>query len=512
MVGQRRPAGKASRVRFAAPYWDEDHPRWRQLDEELPPDHVARQVVAAMRLLNLKPLYQSYSASGSPATRPDLMLRIALIEIHLGRPHPSQWHRDTQENDPLKWAGQGIRPARSAWYTFHDRVAPLLAMWHQQIVEFAVEQDITHGEQASLDGSTFAANASRHRLINEEGLAKRTEELCAACAHDAKGEPVATVPPWMAKTPSTRQAQRKRFHRAQQRLVELHAIHARQDRCRRRPREKIVVSTSDPEAALGRDKYHVFRPLYNVQYVLDVNSPLILAYDVFAQATDAGTLRPMLDQLSSIKGLHVRDLLVDAGYVTANHLACCHQRNVTLYGPWQENDHSRKKKKKKVPAQIGKDQFTWLPEEHVYLCPQHHPLQRAAKQNRRQADGEVNVMYTYQCSPEHCCGCPLATCCTTNPNRGRSVKRSEHEELVEAHRRRMALEEAKSLYKKRRETVERGFADIKEHRGLRRFPRRGRPCARTSVGLAVLVHNLLVVHRATKGTQTPRHEAITCGI
>ena len=34
------------------------------------------------------------------------------------------------------------------------------------------------------------------------------------------------------------------------------------------------------------------RPLYNVQFSLDLDSPLILAYDVFAQPTDAGTLGP----------------------------------------------------------------------------------------------------------------------------------------------------------------------------------------------------------------------------
>jgi hypothetical protein len=37
---------------------------------------------------------------------------------------------------------------------------------------------------------------------------------------------------------------------------------------------------------------------------------------------------------------------------------------------------------------------------------------------------------------------------------GRSLRRSEHEELVEAHRARMATAEAKALYKLRSQTVE----------------------------------------------------------
>ncbi len=81
MVGRRMRLCKAWSVRFAEPPCDEEHPRWRELDEELPEDHLARQVVAAMKQLDLSPLYDLYSGRGSPPTRPDLMLRIVLIEI-----------------------------------------------------------------------------------------------------------------------------------------------------------------------------------------------------------------------------------------------------------------------------------------------------------------------------------------------------------------------------------------------------------------------------------------------
>ena len=145
----------------------------------------------------------------------------------------------------------------------------------------------------------------------------------------------------------------------------------------------------------------------------------------------------------------------------------------------------------------------------MYRCPQGHLLKWIGKQKRRQADGQVNVMHSYRCAPEHCRVCPRREDCTTNPDRGRSVKRSEHEELVEAHRRRMATDAAKSLYKLRRQTVELGFADLKEHRMLRRFSGRGEQHARTEVGLAVLVHNLLIVGRAPPKTRNACRETPT---
>jgi hypothetical protein len=489
--------GKRKKPQFAAPRWNSDHPRWQELDAQLPGDHMARKVVAAMEGLDLEDIYECYTASGSPATNPLLMLRIVLIEMQCGRFRPDQWYRDTLENDGLKWAGFGIHPSRTAWYNFHERVAEILPALNAKLVALAVERKVADGSRVSLDGSTVEANASRYRLVNEECLTRRQEQLDAACAQDADQQPVIDPPSWMAKTPITRENQRLRFKKARQRLEELHAVNHRQDRGRRREAKKIVVSTSDPDAALGRDKFHVFRPLYNIQLVRDVNSQIILASDVVAQPTDAGMLKPMLQRLQQIPGIALRDLLVDAGYVTACNLSLCQKAGVILYGPWQENDYSLAKKgNAKDKKMFDKEHFTWQADKEAYVCPKGHLLNRIGQQRRPQADGEIHVFHHYRCSPKHCSVCPLKESCTTNPERGRSVKRSEHELLVETHRKRMATDEAKQIYKHRKQTVELGFADMKQHRSLRRFPRRGLLHARTHLGLLVLVHNLLVYNRS----------------
>ena len=78
---------------------------------------------------------------------------------------------------------------------------------------------------------------------------------------------------------------------------------------------------------------------------------------------------------------------------------------------------------------------------------------------------------------------------------GRSVQRSEHEELIQAHRAWMETAEAKAVYRLRGQTIEIVFADVKEHRGLRRFSGRGLARVRTELALDVLLHNLLVLRR-----------------
>ena len=97
----------------------------------------------------------------------------------------------------------------------------------------------------------------------------------------------------MAKTPRSRTVQCERYLQAQEHLARLQAANQHDSPSERRAPDKIVVSTGDPEAALGVDKDHVLRPLYTMQTVRDVDTPFILSYDVFAQATDAATLPPM---------------------------------------------------------------------------------------------------------------------------------------------------------------------------------------------------------------------------
>jgi hypothetical protein len=504
MVGCMRRPRKRSEVRFAEPVWNERSDEWKRRDQQVPLDHPAREVVEAIKVLDVAPLFALYCGAGVPPIRPDLMLAIVLIEIRLGRPRPSQWFRDTKENIVLQWAGFGIQPSRSCWYDFADRIAPSLETLNATVLQLARQRGVTRAERMSLDGTSVAANASRYRLYNQSTVEQRVVELERAMEADALGQTPANVPSWMAKHPDTRAEQLQRYRRARERLVELHAINHRQDPKRRRKPEKVVVSLSDPDAALGRDKYNVFRPLYNVQLVRDLDSQLCLAYQVFAQPTDAGTFGLMLERIANWNGVKPKAVLVDAGYVTACNLAICDQAEIVLYGPWQENDFSQKNKKQGgKPRPIGKEHFTWIPEQNVYRCPEGHPMPWIGHQKRRQSDGQVNVMHSYRCSPEHCRSCPRQAVCTTNPNRGRAVKRSEHEALVEAHRVRMATAEAKSLYRLRGQTVELGFADFKQHRSMRQFSGRGRTRAQRQVGLAVLVHNLLVVH----GSPPPENRA-----
>jgi hypothetical protein len=479
-------------TRFAEPPWNEHSEPWLELDAQLPPDHLARDIRGAMTHLDLTPLYLTYGGRGKAPHPPDLMLAIVLFERRRGQRKPSQWYRDTRENVALWWLGFGIRPSRSGWYEFRDRIGGCLDTLNTTVLHQAVAKELTTAKRGALDGSAVAANASRRRLLNDEQLRNRLAQLKAVAEDEAAGEETGTLPGWMGKTPTGRRRQQDRYRQAQDQLVALQAANAQRPPSQRREPHKVVISPGDLEAALGLDKDHVFRPLYTVQTIRDVDSPLILAYEVFAQASDAATLLPMLQRLYQLTSRSLDDLLVDCGYVTGMDLADCRVQGVTLYGPWKENDWSRPK----TPQRFSKDRFIWHAARDSYECPAGQMLGRVSSHTRVCSGGREVREWTYRGDADACQACPLRAQCTTSQKTGRSVQRSEHDDLIAAHRAWMETADAKSVYRLRGQTIEIVFADVKEHRGLRRFSGQGLTRVRAEFALDVLLHNLLVVHRS----------------
>jgi transposase len=478
--------------RFAVPPWDHRSPQRLAIDDDLPADHLARAIDEVVDRLDLTDLFASYAGVGSQPHRPDLMLKIVLYEIQTGRHSPAQWAEDAPDRRCLLWLGRGIKPSRSRCYAFRDRVGARLEDWNRQVLQGAVAFGLTTAKSGSLDGTLIAADASRHRLLNLARLDRRLEELDRIIAADKAGRDPGAIPGWMARRPATRRRQRHRFQEARRALLKEHARNARRPGDRRQEPEKIVISTSEPEAALGRDKEKVFRPLYNFQVVQDIESPLVLGYEVFAQATDAGTLMPLRRRARALTGVELETMLTDAGYASALDLFDCARAGVELYAPYQENDQTERRRARQPRRQIPKDEFSWRSEEQVYVCPRGHRLTRISREARERADGRTVEVTTYRCPKEHCQACPLARRCTSGA-KGRTIKRNEHEDLIEAHRAKMETPEAKAIYRKRSQTVELRFADTKEHRDLRRFSGRGLERVRIEAGLCVLAHNLLAV-------------------
>lgn len=487
--------------RFATPPWTHETEEWQTLDRRLPEDHLARRLNGAVDMLDLGPLVDSYLGVGKKALRPDLLLKAVLYEMQSKRPSPAQWAKDVSESEPVRWLLLGMEPSRARLYDFRDRLAPFLEEWNAQVLQLALEEDMTSAARAALDSSSVAAHASRRRLLNEERLQKRREAIDERLQSMQGGEVIPDKPGWLAETVSGLREQKQRYQRAAEVMAQRQRANSQRRSSKRKPAEKVLVSAADPEAALARDKENVFRPLYTVQLLRDLDSPLIFSYDVVAQNNDNGTLEPMIERMVDNMGVKPKAVFVDSGYVSLQHLEFCNQAGITLYGPCQENDYSKqndKKTQRNQHTELPKSAFTWLEQEQAYQCPEGHRLHFAQKQTQQRADHKITLS-VYVCPTEHCQACPRQPACTRTPHKGRTVSRMENEELLDALRQRMQTAEAKQDYKLRSQTIELSYADMKEHRGIRRFHGRGLPRVTAEIGTVILAHNMLEVDAHRRG-------------
>lgn len=514
---------------------------------------TARWIDQATDRLDLSDLNRLYQRRrGSWPFSPLLLLKLALFCIADGLPSPKDWAEMANRDGPCRWLVWGIEPSASTCYSFRNRLGQeLLLQLNRQVLALAQADGLTPARRGALDGTLQEANASRYRLINarrlQQGLQLLEQPLPDATAEpltpalvtaaptltvsgsgpvqslpsqgtvrppdttaagptvsEATGPTAAhgtTPPPRHPVRPGSTQAgrdrQRQRWQQAQE---ELHKRQLRnQDKRpdKRTDPAKLVISPTDPEAAVSRDKRGVFRPLYNAQLVADLDSDLILAYEAFAQPNDNGLLAVMLQRSEQVLGHKLALALVDAGYTGGQELSQAEQAGVVVLGPPAGQCQDDAKPSKQMP----KSAFRYEAERDVYVCPEGKTLACVGQSQQKRSSVELVVLKSYRAATEECQSCPQRQQCCPKSRQGRSISRSEHEGAIERLKQRMEQAENKQTYRRRAATVERLFGDGKEQRGLQRVRGRGLEQARIQLALMVLQHNLRILGRAQEAAR-----------
>lgn len=464
-------------------------------------------------------------------------MKLLLYEHSQGEPQPVQWQKDLTDSKAVQWLVFGMRPSQTTLYEFRDRIQPLLQELNQQVIRTAIDEGHTDGTRGALDGTTVAANASRHRLLKLEKVEQRLEqleqEIAKAEAAEVATPPsemqlqeehvagetassiepespgVETAPPsFVGETLRGKKRQRRQYQRAQEILRTRHQANVRRRKDKQKKSERIRLAIGDPSAPFGLDKLNTYRPLYNVQTMSDVGTDLVFAYATIPTTTDSGQLVPMIDLTNQTTNRRLVEVLVDSGYPSGKELAECERRDVIVFAPWNENTFTESKRAKaKGETQIPKSQFTFDPSIPGFRCPEGKVLNYRNRTTKQKANGDYVPLEIFQADPSDCGCCPLNTRCVRGGSGARSVRRQEHEELIEAMKDRMNTLEGKQKYRERGCTVERRFADLKTHRGLQRMSGQNLERADAQVGLTVLAHNLKMLDklriRAERHQQNP---------
>ncbi|BCV24823.1 IS1182 family transposase [Gelria sp. Kuro-4] len=298
-----------------------------------------------------------------------------------------------------------------------------------EIVFQAMSKGLIDGKELFSDSTFLKANASKSKFTIEK-VAKSTkdyvEELDKAVEDDRLEHGKKPLKDKGKEPPETRQTR---------------------------------ISTTDPESGhmVREGKPRGF--FYLEHRTVDGKLNLITdSYVTAGNVHDSVPYLSRLDRQIHRFGFKVEAVALDAGYLT-NPIA----HGLRQKGIYAVIAHRRFRPKKGV---FHKWQYKYDPEQDHYTCPAGSVL--TYRTTNREGYRE------YKSDPEVCKKCPMLSRCTHSKNHTKVLTRHVWEDDKEWIRENRLSVRGKELYRRRKLTIERSFADSKELHGLRYCRMRGR--------------------------------------
>ena len=233
----------------------------------------------------------------------------------------------------------------------------------------------------------------------------------------------------------------------------LHDKKALKEKKREPEVKETKVSRTDPESG-----YMVRDGKPKGFFYLDhrtVDSRHAIITDSFvtpANVHDSVVYLGRLDRQRERFGLDVQAVGLDAGYATAGIAKGLEDRAVIGVTGYRTPTPPR-------PGMMRKRAFVYQFEADAYRCPEGQILAYATT--------DRNGYRHYKSDPARCRACPLLASCTANAKAERTITRHVWQDARERADANRLTAWGKAIYKRRKETVERSFADAKQLFGHR---------------------------------------------
>jgi hypothetical protein len=167
------------------------------------------------------------------------------------------------------------------------------------------------------------------------------------------------------------------------------------------------------------------------------------------------------------------DAVADRGYFNSEEILACEEAGITVTLPKPMTSNA------KAEGRFGKQDFRYVAEEDVYVCP-------AGERLAYSYTSEEKGLVVHRYATKACRHCAIKHDCTKGNER--RIKRWEHEDILDAVQRR--LDKHPEKMRQRRETVEHPFGTIKARMGATHFLMKTLPRVASEMALHVLAYNL----------------------
>ncbi|QNH36178.1 IS1182 family transposase [Aminobacter sp. NyZ550] len=424
------------------------------LDQLVPVDHLLRKIDGVIDFSFIHdltaPLY--CADNGRPPLDPTLMFKALFIGYLFGVRSERQLVREIEVNVAYRWFlrlkltdkvfdASTLSQNRRRRYQ-DETIAQAI---FDRIVEQAIGAGLVDGTVLYTDSTHLKANANK---------GKYDLAMVAKSRADYWGE----------------------LDRAIDAERALHGQKALKEQERQPAVKETKVSRTDPEAG-----YMVREGKPKGFFYLDhrtVDGGFGIITDTFATPANVHDSIVYLDRLDRQVerfGFDVTAAGLDAGYATPGIAKGLEDRNI--HGVVGYRNPTRPK-----PGKMRKGAFVHEPDLDGYRCPQGQLLTYATT--------DRGGYRHYRSDPTICRNCPLLASCTSNAKAERTITRhvwQDVRERVDANR---LTAWGKAIYRRRKETVERSFADAKQLFGHRYARFRGRTRVACQCLIAAAAQNM----------------------
>lgn len=425
------------------------------IENLVPQNHILRKIDKYIDFSFINEICRPYYCenNGRPAIEPEIMFKMLFIGYLFGIRSETRLIEEVKVNIAYRWF---------LGFSLEEKIPDASVIWQnrirrfngtdipQQIFDRIVMQAISHklvdGKILYSDSTHLKANANKNKFTNVEvtqSTKAYIDELNESIAQD-------------------------RIEHGKKPLNE-------KDDDSNPPTKNIKQSTTDPESGFMHRDGKPKGFFYLDHRTVDSKANIIT--DVYVTPGNVNDVDPYINRLKVQKekfNFDVECVGLDAGYNVVN--ICRELFTMEIKGAIGYRRGCQQKGK------FGKYKFTYIKDWDVYICPERNYLEYITT--------DRNGYREYRCKNEKCVNCSRQEECLSAKQKIKSLRRHVWEDYKDAMYIFTKTDEGKAIYKRRKETIERSFADSKELHGLRYCRMRGLEKVREQCLLTAAVQNM----------------------
>ena len=404
------------------------------IEELVPQDHLVRKLEATIDFSFIYPLVEPlYSTFGRPSIDPVVLFKMTFVQYVLGIRSMRQTIKKIETNVAYRWfLGFGFHTEVPHFSTFGKNYvrrfqdSDIFELIFYRILKEIADKGLLSADHVFIDSTHVKACANK-RKFEKKMVRKETR------AYEAK---------------------------LQEELNLDRIDHGKKpfppEKFEKEETKEIKESTTDPESGYYVKDERTKQFAYSFHAAADRYGFILGTIVTPGNVHDSHMLQPLVEKVME-KVKKPLAIAADAAYKTPAITKFLFENDIKPALPY-----TRPKTKEGL---MRKHEYVYDEYYDCYLCPQGQILSYATttKEGKRQ----------YKSDPTQCAKCPLLAQCTSSKDHRKIIERHIWAEYVEEADHLRHQNEIKQIYARRKETIERVFADAKEKHGMRWTTLRG---------------------------------------